>query len=319
MLEERRNFSRRERKITENSRLKKGFTLAELLIVVSIIAVLVAIGIPIFTSQLEKSREAVDLSEVRSAYAEVMMAALTGDTNATYTKDGSKIYLSSGDYQITVQPLKQKQDGWQTKTPLNIGGVSSEAGQPYWIGVPAANGYCKITYHVADDYVSFEWSGGTENGGSNNISPDNGKGDTDNKGDSSQKPEKDDNDFTAIINKYGNGEWPEDNTNAPRVSYKAGEITRYQGIYYVAIGECNEWFNQWYNTPSQTGRFITFTGNVYTPQNLDDKKNLSNIHGGDVYITEDGDMYVSKSFAATQDVPPTSSADIWVKVIKKTT
>ena len=35
---------------------RKGFTLAELLIVVAIIAVLVAIGIPIFTSQLEKSR-----------------------------------------------------------------------------------------------------------------------------------------------------------------------------------------------------------------------------------------------------------------------
>ena len=34
---------------------KKGFTLAELLIVVAIIAVLVAISIPIFTSQLEKS------------------------------------------------------------------------------------------------------------------------------------------------------------------------------------------------------------------------------------------------------------------------
>ena len=39
---------------------KKGFTLAELLIVVAIIAVLVAIGIPIFASQLEKSREAAD-------------------------------------------------------------------------------------------------------------------------------------------------------------------------------------------------------------------------------------------------------------------
>ncbi len=33
----------------------KGFTLTELLIVVAIIAVLVAISIPIFTSQLEKS------------------------------------------------------------------------------------------------------------------------------------------------------------------------------------------------------------------------------------------------------------------------
>ena len=54
----------------------KGFTLAELLIVVAIIAVLVAISIPIFTTQLEKSREAVDAANLRAAYAEVMAAGL---------------------------------------------------------------------------------------------------------------------------------------------------------------------------------------------------------------------------------------------------
>ena len=48
---------------------KKGFTLAELLIVVAIIGVQVAISIPIFTSQLEKARIAVDQSNVRSAKA----------------------------------------------------------------------------------------------------------------------------------------------------------------------------------------------------------------------------------------------------------
>ena len=105
----------------------KGFTLAELLIVVAIIAVLVAIGIPIFTSQLEKSREAVDLSDVRSAYAEVMMAAITGDTTAIYTKDASQMIYKNAEkeYSITVKPLKQKQDGWQTALPITIGGVSS--------------------------------------------------------------------------------------------------------------------------------------------------------------------------------------------------
>ena len=36
-----------------NKTNKKGFTLAELLIVVAIIAVLVAIAIPVFTAQLE--------------------------------------------------------------------------------------------------------------------------------------------------------------------------------------------------------------------------------------------------------------------------
>ena len=58
----------------------KGFTLMEMLIVVAIIAVLVAIAIPVFTNQLEKSREATDAANIRSAYAEVMAAALTGAT-----------------------------------------------------------------------------------------------------------------------------------------------------------------------------------------------------------------------------------------------
>ena len=56
---------------------KKGFTLAELLVVVAIIGVLVAISIPIFTSQLEKSRDAVTLANLRSAYAEAQASYLT--------------------------------------------------------------------------------------------------------------------------------------------------------------------------------------------------------------------------------------------------
>ena len=57
-----------------------GFTLAELLIVVAIIGVLVAIAIPVFSPLLERAREATDLSNVRSAYAEVMTAAASADT-----------------------------------------------------------------------------------------------------------------------------------------------------------------------------------------------------------------------------------------------
>ena len=64
---------------------KKGFTLAELLIVVAIIAVLVAISIPIFTSQLEKSREAVDAANIRAAYAEVASSAITDDKSTWYS------------------------------------------------------------------------------------------------------------------------------------------------------------------------------------------------------------------------------------------
>ena len=67
------------KKIKEN---KKGFTLAELLIVVAIIAVLVAVAIPVFTSQLNKSQLATDTANVRAAYAEVVATALAdGQTN----------------------------------------------------------------------------------------------------------------------------------------------------------------------------------------------------------------------------------------------
>ena len=93
------------KKMTE----KKGFTLAELLIVVAIIAVLVAISIPIFSSQLEKAREATDAANIRAAYAEIAASALTDpdtDKSATITK-------------------KQTKDGWQSASSLSdIAGVA---------------------------------------------------------------------------------------------------------------------------------------------------------------------------------------------------
>ena len=90
----------------------KGFTLAELLIVVAIIAVLVAIAIPVFTTQLEKSREATDISNIRSAYAEVIAAGLV-DPAATGLK-------------ATVT-YKQQVDDWQTDKTTEIAGIALSA------------------------------------------------------------------------------------------------------------------------------------------------------------------------------------------------
>ena len=50
----------------------KGFTLMELLVVVAIIAVLIAIAIPVFSANLEKSREATNAANIRSDYAQAV-------------------------------------------------------------------------------------------------------------------------------------------------------------------------------------------------------------------------------------------------------
>ena len=77
---------------------KKGFTLAELLVVVAIIAVLVAIAIPIFNASTKKAEEAVEVANARSAYAEGMISVVDGSyTSAkTYTY-GDKTYTFTYD------------------------------------------------------------------------------------------------------------------------------------------------------------------------------------------------------------------------------
>ncbi|MDO4502520.1 MAG: prepilin-type N-terminal cleavage/methylation domain-containing protein [Coriobacteriia bacterium] len=133
---------------TAESKIKstQGFTLAELLIVVAIVMVLVAIAIPVFTAQIERSREATDLANVRSAYAEVKAAVLAQNGEPT---------------EILV-PLEQQEEDWQTEGTLVVGGIQHKQGEGdtvSWKGVPGANGQCRVYYDPASDVV-LEWSGG---------------------------------------------------------------------------------------------------------------------------------------------------------------
>ena len=121
---------------------KKGFTLAELLIVVAIIAVLVAISIPIFTTQLEKSREATDEANIRACYAEVMTAATVYSIKYT---DGD---ANTGIWTGTVT-LKQAQDGWQNTSIKEIAGIDVSAMSP------KKGKTCTITYNEKTDTVAI--------------------------------------------------------------------------------------------------------------------------------------------------------------------
>lgn len=57
---------------------------------------LVAIAIPVFTSQLEKSRESTDAANIRAAYAEIMVKAIDGQSSI----------------EAIDVPLVQQEDGW---------------------------------------------------------------------------------------------------------------------------------------------------------------------------------------------------------------
>ena len=142
-------------------RNKRGFTLAELLIVVAIIAVLVAIAIPVFTKQLEKSREKVDFSNMRSAYAEVMVAAISDDA-------GSPLKKADGTFQAEIT-LRQKQEGWQTDRVENmrIGGVPYED----WDSkMPAIGGTATVTFYPDSEKVIIDWGGSGSGSGSDSES-----------------------------------------------------------------------------------------------------------------------------------------------------
>ena len=104
---------------------RRGFTLAELLIVVAIIAVLVAVAIPVFTAQLNKAKYATDEANARSIYAE-----LTAD------------YLANGEQTYTIGDPASVTAGTPCSIVINKG---SDGSSTY-----SFNGMANITFTLGD-------------------------------------------------------------------------------------------------------------------------------------------------------------------------
>ena len=111
---------------------KKGFTLAELLVVVAIIGILVAISVPLFTAQLGKARKATNEANLRAAKVAAVADYMTNDDGAkadikysydiaagtvtkTETVTGNKVEIGAATTTSTYKHIYVEVNGTDTK------------------------------------------------------------------------------------------------------------------------------------------------------------------------------------------------------------
>ena len=109
---------------------KKGFTLAELLIVVAIIAVLVAIAVPIFTSSLETAKARVKDANMRVVRVTAVNAILQDQTKA------SPVY-GAGPWQATAK-VNSNGEITELKIKTNSGSITESCTED------SSNGYTVV-------------------------------------------------------------------------------------------------------------------------------------------------------------------------------
>ena len=95
---------------------KGGFTLIEMLIVVAIIAILIAVSIPLVGTALDRAKAATDAANIRAAKAEVTIMYLTDQTLG----DDAMQYDAAKGKVVTKDPADVKPYGKVTGNTENI-------------------------------------------------------------------------------------------------------------------------------------------------------------------------------------------------------
>lgn len=112
-----------KKKLKDTLKNKKGFTLAELLIVVAIIAILVAVSIPVFAGKLEKARQSTDQANERAARAAAVNKYLEEQVEIKgwfYDAKNGKLVDKKDDITAYGQSSKYPTDSSANKAKGNI-------------------------------------------------------------------------------------------------------------------------------------------------------------------------------------------------------
>ena len=287
--------------------------------------VLVAIAIPIFTGQLEKSREAVDAANIRSQYAEVISDALL---------DGTSV---NGKQKYGAVQLKQKKDNWQnTELATNLHSVYAQV-----TGTPVAKGTAWVEYNNSTGQAILHYEGGTGNttggstggessgegsgttGGNTTGGSGNTGGNTSGSGTGSTTGGTTGGTGTgtntgsnSVLNGLmsGAGTWPapgEGGTVTVGHIYKLPDDT-----YYVATktDTFNEHYPSHYPNEANYGwSGVKISGTVISSDKVKNGALTVTVHDGDIFQNPDGNLYIWKGDENPWGAPVVYQQ--WLKII----
>lgn len=125
-----------------NAKLRKsgGFTLVEMLIVVAIIAILIAVSIPLVSGSLEKAREATDDANMRTAAAVANIIYLSSGETDDIDGKYYKVDMTNGSQGSLIDGTT---DAYEAKASIH-----------------SAAKYIKVTWDTTAGEIKVAWSNG---------------------------------------------------------------------------------------------------------------------------------------------------------------
>lgn len=146
-------------------KLKKngGFTLVEMLIVVAIIAILIAVSIPLINSSLEKARHSVDNANIRDATSLTTVWYLEhqddvkGNVKLTYyvnSKQQGKVFVSDAGTGNGASIKAATEDEIGDYKPVEIQCKQTAGGDGCWSG---KSGALEVTVGANGDISTVSW------------------------------------------------------------------------------------------------------------------------------------------------------------------